>query len=119
MARPEHLADVKTRFFLDSSNINELNEMVALMGFSDGVTTNPTLVKKAPEIQRKLEQDLTLTGEELLQVYREIAQGLSARIPDGSVSLEVYADKTTTADEMFEQGRRCFLGLQMRMLNTR
>lgn len=105
MARPEHLTAVNTRFFADTGDIKEAEEVKSLMGFIDGVTTNPTLVKRNSEIAAKLERGETLTLDELESTYHNIALALSSLNPDGSVSLEVYADTSTTADEMFDQGQ--------------
>ena len=62
------------QFFLDSAIIDEIKEAVAL-GLCDGVTTNPSLIKKS--------------GRDYVEVLTEIAG-----ICDGPVSAEVIATDT-------------------------
>ncbi len=100
--------DLKTRIFLDSGDPEETKEAIRLLGFLDGQTTNPSLVNKNPEIKARLEGGEKFTLQELHGFYREIVQEVSSLIPDGSVSVEVYADKNTTAEEMLKQGREMF-----------
>jgi transaldolase len=69
-------------FFLDTAEIDEVRE-IAAWGILDGVTTNPSLIKKS--------------GRDFKQVVREIAE-----ICDGPISAEVTALDT---DGMVEQGR--------------
>lgn len=87
-------ANLKSKIFVDSGDINETKETIRLLGFLDGQTTNPTLISKNPDAQ----------GKKFTRVVEEV----SALIPNGSVSVEVYADGTTSADEMFEQGKQIF-----------
>lgn len=70
------------KFFLDSANISEIKESVAL-GLIDGITTNPSLVSKEKKDFRKL--------------IEEICQ-----IVDGPISAEVVA---TDEEGMVEEGR--------------
>ncbi|MGB3941662.1 MAG: fructose-6-phosphate aldolase, partial [Candidatus Manganitrophaceae bacterium] len=70
------------KFFLDTANISEIKESVAL-GLIDGVTTNPSLVAKEKR--------------EFKTLIEEIAQ-----IVDGPISAEVVA---TDEEGMVEEGR--------------
>ncbi len=70
------------KFFLDTANISEIKESVAL-GLIDGITTNPSLVAKEKKDFRKL--------------IEEICQ-----IVDGPISAEVVA---TDEKGMVEEGR--------------
>ncbi len=70
-------------FFADTAETNEIEELIDL-GLIDGVTTNPSLIKKS--------------GRDVFKVLTEICQ-----LVDGSVSAEVVA---ITADEMVSEGRR-------------
>ena len=103
--RPENL---KTRIFLDGGNPEETREIIASLGFLDGQTTNPTLISKNPEARRRLEQGNRFSAEEIFGFYRKVVREISALIPQGSVSVEVYADPSTTAGEMLKQGREMF-----------
>ena len=50
--RPGGLA---TRIFLDGGNPAETKEIIRVLGFLDGQTTNPTLIAKNPEAAKRLE----------------------------------------------------------------
>ena len=69
-------------FFLDTADVDEIRE-IAAWGILDGVTTNPSLIKKS--------------GRDFKQVVAEIAS-----ICDGPISAEVTAMDT---DGMISQGR--------------
>ena len=71
------------KFFIDTANIDEIREAVA-MGMADGVTTNPSLIAKE--------------GRDLTTVIREICE-----IVDGPISAEVIATETGA---MVEEARR-------------
>ena len=98
--KPENL---RTKIFLDSGDPEETREAIKLLGFLDGQTTNPSLIAKNPETAGK-----KFAKEELLEFYRKVVQEVSRVIPEGSVSIEVYADKNTNAEEMLRQGREMF-----------
>lgn len=103
--KPQNLA---TRIFLDSGDPEETKEVLRLLGFLDGQTTNPSLVNKNPEVKARIERGEKFTLQELYGFYREIVREVSNLIPNGFVSIEVYADKHTRAEEMLEQGREMF-----------
>mgnify|MGYP001133412531 FL=1 len=69
-------------FFLDTADVDEIRE-IAAWGILDGVTTNPSLIKKS--------------GRDFKEVVAEIAS-----ICDGPISAEVTAMDTAG---MIEQGR--------------
>ncbi len=100
--------EMKTRIFLDGGDPAETGEIKRLLGFLDGQTTNPTLIAKNPEARSRLGQGLKYTEQEILDFYRGVVRTVSGMIPDGSVSVEVYADATTTAESMLRQGREMF-----------
>lgn len=103
--RPDNL---HTRIFLDGGDPDESKEIKKLLGFLDGQTTNPSLVSKNPEAQKRIEEGNLFTREELLGFYKEIVQEISPLTPDGSVSIEVYADQNTPAEDMLAQARDMF-----------
>ena len=100
--RPENL---KTKIFLDGGDPKETREIIALLGFLDGQTTNPTLVAKNPEAKARLERGEKFTEQEIYDFYRGVVQEISGMIPQGSVSIEVYSDFSTGSKDMFEQAR--------------
>lgn len=71
------------RFFVDTAEIDAIAELNAT-GMVDGVTTNPSLIKKS--------------GRDILEVTKEICD-----LVEGPVSAEVIA---TEADAMIEEGRK-------------
>ncbi len=105
MAKPKSL---KTRIFLDGGNPVETREAIALLGFLDGQTTNPTLISKNPEVKQRLERGERFTEKLILDFYRQVVEQISGLIPAGSISIEVYSDLSTTADQMLLQGRDMF-----------
>ena len=72
------------KFFLDTANIDEIREANST-GLLDGVTTNPSLIKKA--------------GREFFEVIGEIAKEV-----DGPVSAETVAHDHET---MLQEGLKC------------
>lgn len=96
-------AQLKTKIFLDSGNPDETRQIKQLMGFLDGQTTNPTLISKHPSAQEKIHSGELFTADEALGFYKEIVQQIADVIPDGAISIEVYADETTTKEEMLTQ----------------
>jgi transaldolase len=94
---------LKTKIFLDSGDPAETRQAIDILGFLDGQTTNPSLIAKNPATAGR-----KFSKQELLDFYRGVVGEVSALIPEGSVSVEVYADKDTSAKEMLEQGRQFF-----------
>lgn len=71
------------KFFVDTADVPAIAELNAL-GMVDGVTTNPSLIKKS--------------GRDIMEVTKEICD-----LVDGPVSAEVTA---TDADTMIAEGRK-------------
>lgn len=103
--KPDNL---KTKIFLDSGNSEETKEALRLLGFLDGQTTNPTLISKNPEVLEKLKTGNKLEEKEAFEFYKNTAQKISKIIPSGSISLEVYANKNTSAEEMLNQAKEMY-----------
>jgi len=103
--RPKNL---KTRIFLDGGDPEETKEVIRLLGFLDGQTTNPTLISKNPRARHRLEKGEKFTREEIIDFYQETVKEISKLIPQGSISVEVYADHLTLAETMLSQGKEMF-----------
>ena len=103
--RPQNL---KTKIFLDSGDPVETREALALLGFLDGQTTNPSLVTKNPDAQKRILDGKKFTRQEIHDFYKEIVTEVSSLIPNGSVSIEVYADSNTTAREHIMEAEEKF-----------
>jgi transaldolase len=103
--RPQGL---NTRIFLDGGNPADTREIIGLLSFLDGQTTNPTLISKNPEAKERLERGEKFSEKEIYRFYRDVVTELSGLIPLGSVSVEVYADLSTKAEQMLAQGKEMF-----------
>jgi transaldolase len=98
--RPQFL---KTKIFLDSGNPVDTKRAIETLGFLDGQTTNPTLIAKHPLAQERIQTGQLFSANEALGLYKEIVQEIHKVIPRGAISIEVYADETTTMKEMLVQ----------------
>ena len=76
------------------------------------VNLNPnrpkTRIAKNPEVQRLIASGHKLTTEEQKEQYKKIVQRISALIGNAGVSIEVFADLNTTAEQMLAQGQEMF-----------
>lgn len=84
------------RFFLDSANLDEIKTAVS-WGIIDGITTNPSLIKKEVDRLKQLGQSIDFRNH--------IKEILLAAGPNRPVSLEVTA---TSASQMIAQGRKIY-----------
>lgn len=100
--RPDAL---KTRIFLDGADPEETRQVVKALGFLDGQTTNPSLLAKNPAAQAHKVAGNKFSSTAIYQFYKALCQELSAMLPTGSISIEVYADATTTVPAMLTQAR--------------
>lgn len=100
--RPKNL---NTKIFLDSGDPSETRRMISLLGFLDGQTTNPSLIAKNPNAVARLARGEKFSKQEVLDFYKGVVTEISSLIPHGSVSVEVYADLSTTMEEMLKQAR--------------
>ncbi len=100
--------DLKTKVFLDGGDPDETRDILKIMGFIDGQTTNPTLISKNPIAQERIRRGEKFTKTEILNFYRDVVKELSNLIPQGSISIEVYADHSTSAQEMIDQAEEMF-----------
>ena len=103
--RPKEL---KTIIFLDGGDPEETKEVIHLLGFLDGQTTNPTLIAKNPGARRRLERGEKFTRKEIFDFYQKTVQEISKLIPEGSISVEVYGDLSTPAEEMLKQAKEMY-----------
>lgn len=101
-------AGLETKIFIDGGNPEETREIIGLLGFLDGQTTNPTLLSKNPEARERLGEGERFCPSELLTFYKKVVQELSVMMPKGSISVEVYAVPSTQAKDMLEQGKEMF-----------
>ncbi len=83
------------KIFIDSADLNEIKQGYA-WGVADGVTTNPSLLKKA--VESRIASGESLDLEKYINQILEVAQGTP-------VSLEVTE---TTAEGMITQGKKIY-----------
>ncbi|MGH9636747.1 MAG: transaldolase family protein, partial [Candidatus Angelobacter sp.] len=98
----------KTRILVDGGDPDETLRIKSLLGFVDGQTTNPSLIAKNPEIQQLIAAGQRLSSQQETDEYRKIVQSISPLVGDAGVSIEVFADLGTKAEEMFAQGQEMF-----------
>src|SRR5215467_6947678 len=98
----------KTQILVDGGDPDETLRVKKLLGFVDGQTTNPSLIAKNPEIQQRIASGHMLSPQEEKDEYRKIVQDVSPLIGDAGVSIEVFADLDTRAEEMLAQGEEMF-----------
>ena len=95
------------KFFLDSGNPKDTTASLEILkSFSAtlyGQTTNPSLVTKNPVAQQKIKSGQKFTEAELMDFYKQVIIQISSKIPQGSVSIEVYADKDSTTKDLLIQ----------------
>jgi len=100
--------NLKTKIFLDGGDPEETKMLIGQLGFLDGQTTNPTLIAKNPEARERLEKGDKFSSTEIYAFYRGVVQEIAGLLPDGSVSIEVYADASTPAEQLLNQGKEMF-----------
>ena len=69
---------------------------------------NPTLIVKNPTIRQRIAWGEGLSSREENEAYKEIVQTLSPIVGDAGVSIEVFADLNTSAEQMLAQGEEMF-----------
>jgi transaldolase len=98
----------KTKILVDGGDPEETLRVKELIGFVDGQTTNPSLIAKNPEIRERIASGHSLSPQEEKDEYRKIVQAISPLVGDAGISIEVFADTDTKAEEMFAQGKEMF-----------
>ncbi len=105
---PSLLSCPKTKILVDGGDPQETLHVKETIGFVDGQTTNPSLIAKNPEIQQRIASGHRLSAQEEKDEYRKIVQAIPPLVGDAGVSIEVFADIGTTAEEMLAQGEEMF-----------
>jgi transaldolase len=98
----------KTKILVDGGDPEETLRIKKLMGFVDGQTTNPSLIAKNPEVRQLLAAGHQLSTQEQKDEYKRIVQTISPLVGEAGVSIEVFADLDTTAEQMLAQGQEMF-----------
>ena len=98
----------KTKILVDGGDPQETVRVKNLVGVVDGQTTNPTLISKNPEVRSEISLGHKFTSRGELDEYKKIVQTIAPLVGDAEVSIEVFSDGGTTAEEMFAQGKEMF-----------
>lgn len=98
----------KTKILVDGGDPAETSRIKKLLGFVDGQTTNPSLIAKNPEIRRLIASGHRLSRQEENEEYKNIVRQISPLVGEAGVSIEVFADLDTKADQMLAQGKEMF-----------
>jgi|SRR5215469_10640079 len=78
----------------------------------DSQTTNPSLIANSPKIRELLAAGQKLSENKELAEYREIVQEISPLVGETGVSIEVFADRKSTAQGMSAQGKEMYSWIQ-------
>ncbi len=97
-----------TKILLDGGDPEETAHIRNRLGFLDGQTTNPTFVAQNPEVQQMIASGRKLTRKEQKEEYKAIVQRFSPLVDTAGVSIEVFADFDTSAEQMLAQGEEMF-----------
>ena len=97
-----------TKILVDGGDPQETLQVKKLLGFVDGQTTNPSLIANSPEIKELLAAGRMLTESEELAEYKKIVGEISPLVGDCGVSIEVFSDRNSKAQEMHAQGQEMF-----------
>jgi transaldolase len=98
----------KSKILVDGGDPEETKHIKSLLGFVDGQTTNPSLIAKNPEVKKLIGSGHAFSEQEEAAEYRKIVQAISPLVGDAGVSIEVFADLDTKAEQMLKQGREMF-----------
>ncbi len=98
----------KTKILVDGGDPAETSRIKKLLGFVDGQTTNPSLIAKNPEIRKLIASGHRLSRQEENEEYKNIVRQISPLVGEAGVSIEVFADLETKADQMLAQGKEMF-----------
>lgn len=98
----------KMKILVDGGDPQETRHVKELLGFVDGQTTNPSLIAKNPHIKELIASGHKLSTREEMDEYKQIVETIAPLVGDAGVSIEVFSDEKTTAQEMLDQGREMF-----------
>jgi len=104
----ELTARSKAKILVDGGDPEETVRVRNLVGYVDGQTTNPTLVSRNPEVRTLISSGHKFSSQEELAEYKKIVQTISPLVGSAGVSIEVYADFDSTAEDMLAEGREMY-----------
>ena len=99
---------MNSKVLVDGGDSQETVRVRNVIGYVDGQTTNPTLIAKNPEVKKAVSSGRKFSSKEELDEYKKIVQRISPLVGDAGVSIEVFADFDTKAEQMLAQGEEMF-----------
>lgn len=97
-----------TKILVDGGDPGETAKVKGLLGFIDGQTTNPSLIARNPDIRKRVVSGHYLSHKEELDTYKNIVERISPLVGDAGVSIEVFSDLDTSAEDMLQQGKEMY-----------
>jgi len=98
----------KTKILVDGGDPAETSKIKELLGYVDGQTTNPSLIANNPDIRKLIASGHRLSRQEENEEYKRIVQRISPLVGDAGISIEVFSDLGTSAEQMLIQGKEMF-----------
>ena len=105
----------KTKLLVDGGDPEETLRIKSLIGFVDGQTTNPSLIAKNPDIQRRLTSGHQLSEQEEKDAYKKIVQSISPLVGDAGVPLRYSQISIAVPRRCSPRARICSPGFPMPM----
>lgn len=99
---------MKAKILVDGGDPQETLRIKRLIGYVDGQTTNPTLISKNPDVKAAVSSGHKFSSQEELSEYKKIVREISPLVGKAGVSIEVFADLDTPAEQMLAQGQDMF-----------
>lgn len=99
---------VNAKLLVDGGDPEETRRVKTIIGYVDGQTTNPTLIAKNPDVKKAISSGRKFSSKEELDEYKKIVREISPLVRSAGVSIEVFADLDTPAEQMFAQGQEMF-----------
>jgi transaldolase len=94
-----------TKVFIDGGNPEETRRSKILPFKFEGQTTNPTLIVRNPVVQNRLNTGEKYSLQEINDFYKTVVEEIDTILPQSAISIEVYADSDSTAEDLFLQGK--------------
>jgi 6-phosphogluconate dehydrogenase len=99
-------SQINTKLFLDSGNPGETAKAKFLLGFLDGQTTNPSLIKNNPMVSHDTITGSVCTPDQLDKLYKGIVDQVNAIDDSLDLSVEIFVDETTSVETILREARK-------------
>jgi 6-phosphogluconate dehydrogenase len=99
-------AQKSTKLFLDSGNPGETAKTKLLLGFLDGQTTNPSLIKNNPMVSHDTIIGSVCSPDQLDKLYKGIVNQINEIDNQLDLSVEIYVDESTSVQTIVTQAQK-------------